>query len=396
MTFSEPFKRYDVRDPKTGRRHQLTDRKEAEEIAKRLHTRTAASKAYYAWKRSGKRSTRVNTKQTTLRAARRWVASRNVMQLENPDPARELFQDAVELWLDAKRLARRSTKTLVDYKSLTKFWVEFFRGQYVTEIRTADILAYLTKREAAEVRPPQTVMRRDEAGNVRKPGTGRLHKDVILLRSFWEWLIAAGRATANPVKSRAIPVFTPPEPEPRVLSGEEVESLLRACRDPYTVNKQAWLPPPHLYGIVLCALHTLLRLSNVLGLLWRDVDLRKREISIPGARVKARSSVKIPITPTLAAHLKTIGPRLPAARVFSVKSIKRSFASASKRAGISGISFHVLRKTGATRLLDAGTSPKTVMKYGGWKDLGVLMRHYAGATEMEKAAKVLDGMRTQA
>lgn len=59
----------------------------------------------------------------------------------------------------------------------------------------------------------------------------------------------------------------------------------------------------------------------------------------------------------------------------------RMFMEACTRAEVQtgrkmgGVSFHCLRHTGATRMLEAGVDVKTVMEIGGWRSLKVMERY---------------------
>jgi len=202
------------------------------------------------------------------------------------------------------------------------------------------------------------------------------------------------------------------EPEPDVLSRAEIARLLAACRDPYhkslerkarrpTEWKQEFRPPEYLYGVVLVAVHTLLRLGNVLGLKWGSVDLEEGKIVIGGEEVKTKRALEIPLTATLRDYFAGRERGAPAAYVFvnpetgdrfAPDALKRSFRSAATRAGLPGLRFHTLRKSGATILLESGVPLHVVQRIGGWKKPDVLLRFYASATTKEKAKaiKVLD------
>ncbi len=54
MSFSDPFRMFTITDPKTGRIHQLTDKKKVEALAKKLGAKPAVSRCWYAWRRTGR------------------------------------------------------------------------------------------------------------------------------------------------------------------------------------------------------------------------------------------------------------------------------------------------------------------------------------------------------
>ena len=157
-----------------------------------------------------------------------------------------------------------------------------------------------------------------------------------------------------------------------------------------------YTPPQWLYPIVLTALTTLLRQKNILELTWEQVDFHSGTIRIPAEKTKTRTEIVVPMSEELQKCLKSLTRGIKNAPVFGVKlgSVRRSFRNAVKRAGISGVTFHCLRKTGADFLLREGFGPETVQKYGGWNSVGVMMKHYRMVTLAEKqnAAACLDTM----
>ena len=58
------------------------------------------------------------------------------------------------------------------------------------------------------------------------------------------------------------------------------------------------------------------------------------------------------------------------------------------------MTFHDLRKTGATLLFQAGVDVKTVQRMGGWKRADVLINHYNAVmgAQTDKALSVLNSL----
>ena len=87
----------------------------------------------------------------------------------------------------------------------------------------------------------------------------------------------------NPVSR----IRKPTEPRGRVrfLSKEERERLLKACKE--SKNK-------HLYTIVLMALSTGMRYSEIINLKWSDIDLEKGTIILHHTKNNERR--RVPLT----------------------------------------------------------------------------------------------------
>jgi integrase len=139
-------------------------------------------------------------------------------------------------------------------------------------------------------------------------------------------------------------------------------------------------------ALIICALDTLARLSDV-------VNLRREQdhgsyISFMDPKVEA---YKVPVSKRLRKALDGLPDRGPfyfashhegrRGRRPAQNSVIRMFTTACQAAEIplgrkdGGISFHVLRHTGASRMLAAGVDVKTVMEVGGWKNLKAMERY---------------------
>jgi integrase len=407
-TYSAPFRLYLVKDPATGARRQISDKGKAQELAEEIARRTGAKLdavlvrsryVYVTETRGGGRVRRLNTKKTTETEARDWTTAR-IRGGSRGEASKDLFRVAVDAWIAKKRQARRVEKTVSDYASVAAFWTQALGDIRLSDLTEADVLDYFGRRESGEI--GRDAEKKPEER--RRPSTRLLIKDKVLLKSF----LKDARAT------HLLEVFddqslkwTPEEHEPEALTHEQVTALLDATRKNFKVSikrkkfrpyegEQEWTPPAHLYGIVLTALHTLLRFKNVVGLTWSMVHTDAGELRIPPGAMKTKRGITIPLSKTLRAYLDSLERGAPAALVFpgAMDNVKRSFRSAARRAGLAGLKFHVLRKTGATILLDEGIPLATVQRIGGWKSPQVLLRSYAAATlrSKAKAAEVLDGL----
>jgi integrase len=171
----------------------------------------------------------------------------------------------------------------------------------------------------------------------------------------------------------------------RYLSAEEETRLLDACSQ---TDKRA----AHLLPIVTFALHTGARLSEILGMRWNDVDMRAGVVTFP--RTKNNEKRTVPMNDTVRALLTpTVKPLNGQQRVFlrytgeNLKRIKRSFATALRKAGIGDFRFHDLRHTFASNLVMAGVDLTTVKELLGHKSINMTMR-YAHLAPAHKAAAV--------
>ena len=125
--------------------------------------------------------------------------------------------------------------------------------------------------------------------------------------------------------------------------------------------------PDHLKPIVICALQTGLRKSNILQLRWELVDLEFRFIEVLAQQNKGHKIIKIPISDKLLETLESL-PR-NSEYVFAnpdtgkpYRDISEGFKNACERANIENFRFHDLRHTVATRLVEKGIDLRVVQE----------------------------------
>jgi integrase len=145
-------------------------------------------------------------------------------------------------------------------------------------------------------------------------------------------------------------------------------------------------------ALVICAIDTLMRLSDVVNLR-RDqdrggyllvVDPKTEPYRVP---VSTRLRAELDAIPHTSRYYFAHRRRAENPRDFR-GSIQSMLERACKAAGIpygrpNGITFHALRHTGTTRLVDANVPLRIVQELGGWKSMRQLER-YAHPTEEAK------------
>lgn len=169
----------------------------------------------------------------------------------------------------------------------------------------------------------------------------------------------------------------------RYLTIEEWQRLKQELQEP-------------LYGIVLVAIHTGLRLSNCLNLHWNQIDLVLKTITISGTEMKGKKQITIPLSEVLYNYLKA--KKIKSGYVFinpdtnkPFTSIKKSFASALKRAGIEDFHFHDLRRTVGTWLMQNNVDLRTIQQVLGHSNISTTERYLSLVPEQQRMAiNILD------
>src|SRR5215475_16014203 len=111
-----------------------------------------------------------------------------------------------------------------------------------------------------------------------------INRELACLKNLFTMAIKWGKASENPVKK--VRLFREDNGRTRFLTEEEEARLLVCCN-------------PHLKPLVLTALHTGFRKSELLSLRWASVDFRHRLLKVEAAYTKTHEARSVPMTETL-------------------------------------------------------------------------------------------------
>src|SRR5437667_2399921 len=170
----------------------------------------------------------------------------------------------------------------------------------------------------------------------------------------------------------------------RYLSLEECQRLIASCI------------APHIRAIVTVALHTGMRLSEILNLRWQDLDFSSGFILVRDSKNGPR---QVPSDSMLSTLLRS-WPRLSDQDIVftsvltggRIVDIRAGFLNACKRAGITGLHFHDLRHTFASQFVMAGGDLYILKEILGHKSITMTQR-YAHLSPTYKI-KAIDRMNT--
>lgn len=172
----------------------------------------------------------------------------------------------------------------------------------------------------------------------------------------------------------------------RFLSDAEVQRFLTALEAP-DPQRPAYLRPA-----VMLMLYAGLRRGEALGLRMRDVDLSRNTLMVAGHRAKSGQTRHVPMNPALAATMRDFIKAhrladLPDARLFEVRSIRRSWSRLMKQAGLDAeVTPHVLRHSFASHLVMSGAPIRTVQSLLGHSTVALTERYSHLAPEHMQAA----------
>ncbi len=206
---------------------------------------------------------------------------------------------------------------------------------------------------------------------------------LAAVRSLLRFGVREGRIGANPARGVRTPKL--PKTLPRHLRPAELEELLAAAAGdgPLAPRDRALLELLYASG---------LRVSELVGLDWNDVDLSSRMVRVLGKGGKERLvPCGRPAVEALRAWLvlwEAIRAEHPGAGreepVFlnsrgarlTDRSVRRILDAAVERAGVAGgVHPHTLRHTFATHLLEAGADLRAIQELLGHASLGTTQKY---------------------
>ena len=220
-----------------------------------------------------------------------------------------------------------------------------------------------------------------------------INHELICLSHIFRMAISWGYADRNPVAS--VKKLQVAKKIPRFLSVEEIDKLLDTCRDSY------------IYPIVMTAIHTGMRKSELFNLQWSDVDFDKREINIQPKddwhtkNYKPRKAFMTPaLYETLVQHRSfCLRQGLKSDYVFTYRGkriregIDKSLAKAVEKAGLRkngqpNVTLHTMRHTQASQLAIAGVPLRYIQELMGHQSFETTLQ-YAHLSEEPIRKQVL-------
>lgn len=287
----------------------------------------------------------------------RAVAERRFRDLRFETPG-DSIGDAVDLYLKEKS-GRRS------YQSMLTCWRAL-------------------KPLFGHLRPDQVTRElcREYSGRRRKAGVqdGTIIKDLGMLKAALRF-VNKGAAAVFEMPSA-------PPPRERYIDRGEWQALVDAAA------------LPHLKLFITLAWSTAARASALYELEWSQVDFNRGKhgqirLSKGQARQKGRSTV--PITAAARAALDEAHRARTCDYVIEwggkpVKSVKRAFEEACRRAGLVDVTPHTLRHSAAVAMAEAGVPMHEIAAYLGHTDPRVTFRVYArfSPEHLRRAAAALE------
>lgn len=223
---------------------------------------------------------------------------------------------------------------------------------------------------------------------------GTIAREVAAMSAITNWAIEDMEWDIPNAWEKRIP--KPALPRDRWLTKEEAVRLLEAAERLAREDGR----PKHLPDFIRLSLYTGMRSGEVLGLEWHRVDLEQGVIRFGAGDQKNRKAGSIPINQQarVAILSRQRARVLGSPWVFAhedgrrLLSVKNSFATACRMAGLSDVRPHDLRRTFGSWLAQAGEPIQRISRLMRHSGIEVTHRIYAhlAPSDLAESAGVLD------
>src|SRR6266550_2034337 len=281
--------------------------------------------------------------------AQKVLSLRMTQVLENRyfPPNRQLgripFNQFAEMYLERVVPLMKSIRTERDR---VKRWMRQFATRPLGQITRAEIEAW----------------RRERMSKCR-PAT--INRDLSRLRHMLNTAVEWELLEESPMQGMKF--LRENNARTRYLSLEESQRLIASCI------------APHIRALVTVALHSGMRLGEILNLCWQDLDFASGFILVRDS--KNGESRHVPMDAILSALFRSYPRRLGTDLVFSSSSggrivdVRTGFRNACKRAGLIDLHFHDLRHTFASQFVMSGGDLYILKEILGHKSLAMTTRY---------------------
>ena len=278
--------------------------------------------------------------ETVLRKRKVEIAEGKYLDIRREE--RVQFNAFADQYLEVHSKQNRSYYTDCKNMDVLK---RFFGGKDMQTITALDVQRFKTER-SSEVAVSTT------------------NRALALLKSMFNRGVEWRKLTENPCST--VKQFKENNQRLRYLEQEDMKKLLN--------NSQGYL-----HAIVITALFTGMRKSEILGLKWKDCDFNRGLIRL--TRTKNNETRTLPMSDKVKSALIAVQKHPESAYIFCKKNgkpfgnVRKSFDKLLTACKIDGFRFHDLRHTYASQLVMNGVDLNTVRELLGHTSLQMTLRY---------------------
>ena len=221
-----------------------------------------------------------------------------------------------------------------------------------------------------------------------------VNRELELARAMFRFAISRRWLVFTPFTGSSVIQRSAETHRERVLTSEEYDRILAACRKP---DKHGRFRRLQLLPLFIASVHTAARRAELITLKWRDVDFEagtNGAMTVTSCKGKVERRRDIPLSPTLRTVLQELWEASSKEQdelVFGYRSTPKTVWDAVLRdAGIDDYRWHDNRHTGTTRMVDSVDNPVLVKKITGHTQDKTFERYYNPS--IEKLATVTDAL----
>ncbi len=311
--------------------------------------------------------------ETVLKKRKVEIAEGKFLDIKKEQKVR--FEDFADEYLEVHCKPNNKSWHKSDYPILNNL-NKYFVGKYLYEITPKDIAQYKAER-IKEVKKSKLNYGKEQ---FISPAT--VNRSLAVLKSMFNKAIVWGKAEHNPCN--AVKLFKENNQRLRFLEREEIDKLLTNCCE-------------HLRSIVVVALNTGMRKGEILGLKWRDIDIKRNIIHLYDT--KNGEKREVPMNEVVQKTIISVLKNPESQYVFCNQdskpygNVRTSFFTACNKSGIVNFRFHDLRHTFASQLVMSGVDLNTVRELLGHKSLKMTLRYSHLSPDHKKRAVDILGKR---
>lgn len=310
-------------------------------------------------------------------------------------PSKMLFSEVAESWYESKYRLRGTTRKT--YRStLDRVLIPRFESRKIASFGVEDVTKLIRDLEGEGLRPTS------------------INAYMQPLRSVFKFAVKRGLISTNPCDA----LTSDDRPHSDVESTPDHEWTQKEMGNLIAAAEGVARQPESRYDyspIIRVALGTGLRIGELLGLTWEDIDLKKGELHVRRQWLRAgtygppktKAGVRrVPLPDDLVSYLRGLklrsGFSQPEHPVFVSKTGKplghrnltrRGFEPIAKKARLDGVSFHDMRHAFASRMIWRGTSPTDLARVMGHESSAVTEKVYIHLfNRQETDSKIKDAM----
>jgi len=285
------------------------------------------------------------TQRASLRAENREAAERALRDFQNR-PAGDLIGDIVPAYIADKR--EQGARSIAAMEFAWKSLESTFGHLRPDQVTRPLCRSYARSRRSGV------------AGRKVKDGT--IIKELGVLKAALKWAKADRDATFEMPQ-------TPP-PRDRYITREEMENLAQSAESAHTelFIRLAWA--------------TAGRAEALLTLTWAQIDFDRGQIRLDKGEGRRKGRATLPMTTSLREALEKAHSVRTTDYVIEwggepIRNISKAFRRACERAGLKGVSPHILRHSAAVRMVEDGVDLLKVSQALGHSNPAITFKTYA-------------------